>query len=201
EEQAVMRTSLVPNLLAAVAHNLAFGIENVRLFEVGKVFLSSGRELPDEPLFAAGILAGERPGWLKSAGAIDFYDAKAVVERLLDELRAEATMVPARSEDGFLHPGVAAAILVGTQHVGVVGEVHPETRDRFGLPLRCFAFEICLERLPAPARPIMKPINRFPAILRDVSFFVDEFVPAAQVAAVPDPGPPAILRGLAAGSH
>src|SRR5262249_9329607 len=113
EEQAVMRTSLVPNLLDALAHNLAFGIENVRLFEVGHVFLESGPRLPSEPLFAAGVLAGERSGWLKSAGPIDFYDAKAVAERLLAALHADATMVPARSEEGFLHPGVAASIVVG----------------------------------------------------------------------------------------
>src|SRR5262249_52681634 len=133
EDQAVMRTSLVPNLLAVLAHNLAFGIENVRLFEVGHVFLESGQALPSEPLFAAGVLAGERSGWLKSAGPIDFYDAKAIVERLLAVLHSDATMVAARSEEGFLHPGVAASIVVGEQHVGVVGEVHPETRDRLGI--------------------------------------------------------------------
>src|SRR5262249_23925306 len=100
EEQAVMRTSLVPNLLAALAHNLAFGIENVRLFEVGSVFLPGAEALPEEPLFVAGVLAGERDGWLKSAGPIDFYDAKAVVERLLAGLRVEARMAPLRSEEG-----------------------------------------------------------------------------------------------------
>ena len=46
----------------------------------------------------------------------------------------------ARNEDGFLHPGVGAAVLVGGQHVGVVGEVHPETRDRFGIEPVTFAF-------------------------------------------------------------
>ena len=189
-----MRTSLVPNLLEALAHNLAFGIENVRIFEVGHVFLDTAGALPSEPLFAAGVLAGDRPDWLKSAGPIDFYDAKAVVERLLDALATPATIVPARSEEGFLHPGVAAAIVAGDQHVGVVGEVHPETRDRMGLERTCFAFEICLDRLPPPARPSMQPINRFPAILRDVSFFVDEHETAARIGQVLDEGRPPILE-------
>src|SRR5262249_33158470 len=140
------------------------------------------------------VLAGERDGWLKSAGPIDFYDAKAVVERLLSGLRIEARMAPLRSEEGFLHPGVAAQILVGDLHVGVVGEVHPETRDRLGLERACFAFELCLDRLPPPERAMMKPVNRFPAILRDVSFFVDESRLAAQVADVLDENRPAILE-------
>jgi phenylalanyl-tRNA synthetase beta chain len=158
----------------------------VRLYEVGHVFLDmdTGDRLPSEPLFAAGVLCGDRPGWLKSAGAVDFYDAKAVVERLLDALRVEARFEPSRAEDGFLHPGVAATVLAGSQRVGVVGEVHPETRDRLGISRTCFAFEIGLDRLPPAGRTLMKAVSRFPAILRDVSFFVDESVPAARVAEV-----------------
>ncbi len=180
-EQEVMRTSLVPNLLASLAGNLAFGAPSVRLFEVGHVFLRSGRELPDEPLFAAGVLCGERPGWLQSEGTYDFFDAKGAVERLLEGLRADAELVPARLEEGFLHPGVAAAVVIGGVSVGVVGEVHPETRERLGIDKPCFAFELCLDRIPVAAPKQLRPISRFPAILRDVSFFVDDFVPAARI--------------------
>ncbi|MFH0900016.1 MAG: hypothetical protein V2A73_05245, partial [Pseudomonadota bacterium] len=69
----------------------------------------------------------------------------------------------------------------GEQVVGCVGEVHPETRERFGIDRPCFAFEIDLERLPKlePAR--FQPIRRFPAVVRDVSFFVDENLPADRV--------------------
>src|SRR5262249_6079521 len=107
------------------------------------------------------------------------------------------TVVPARSEEGFLHPGIAAGIVVGSQHVGVVGEVHPETRDRLGIQARCFAFEMCLDRIPPPPRASMKPWSRFPAILRDVSFFVDESVPAARIRAVVDEVRPSFLESLA----
>jgi phenylalanyl-tRNA synthetase beta chain len=197
EEQGAMRTSLLPNLLGALAHNLAFGLDNVRIFEVGHVFLANGRGgLPDEPLFVAGLLTGARPGWLKPAGPVDFYDTKGVVERLLAALGAPFAVVPARSEEGFLHPGIAAAILVHDQHVGVVGEVHPETRDAFGIDRPCFAFELCLDRIPAAPALTMKPINRFPAILRDVSFFVDETVPAARIEALLLEGRPPILEEI-----
>src|SRR5262249_50226919 len=109
-------------------------------------------------------------------------------------LHSDATMVAARSEEGFLHPGVAASIVVGEQHVGVVGEVHPETRDRLGIERPCFAFEISLDRLPPAPLPTMASWSRLPAILRDISFFVDESTPAASVAAVIDENRPAILE-------
>lgn len=184
EEQAVMRTSLLANLLTALQRNLAHGETDVRLFEVGSVFLPSGRVLPDEPTFAAGVVCGERAGWLKPEGPLDFYDAKGVVERLFAGLGRDVEFVPARSEDGFLHPGLAAAVRLGDVHLGVVGEVHPETRDRLDIDRPCFAFELNLSRLPPAEPPAFRPLGRFPAVMRDVSFFLPEPVPAARVAEV-----------------
>jgi phenylalanyl-tRNA synthetase beta chain len=181
DEHTVMRTSLLPNLLSALAHNLKFGVEDVRLFEVGHVFLRSDKELPNEPRHAAGVLAGSRGGWLQPAGPLDFYDAKGVIERLFAALRIAIDFVPARAEDGFLHPGVAAAIMCGDRNIGVVGEVHPETRDRFGIERVCFAFDLSLDLLPPLQPTIARAVDRFPAIVRDVSFFVDESTPAATV--------------------
>jgi len=179
-----MRTSLVANLLAALAHNLKHGAENVRLFEVGSVFLPSGQTLPDEPRYVAGVLCGDRPGHLVPSGPYDFFDARGVLERLLATLRLPIELIQARSEEGFLHPGVAAAVRCEDEHIGVVGEVHPEVRDRFGIERPCFAFELNLTRLPPARLAKYEPIERFPANRRDVSFFVDDYVPAARVRSV-----------------
>jgi phenylalanyl-tRNA synthetase beta chain len=198
EEQSVMRTSLMANLLAALAHNLAHGERDVRLFEIGAVFLAGGeRALPDEQRHAAGVLCGTRPGWLVPGGAVDFWDARGVIERLFAALRLEVDFVPARSEEGFLHPGVAAGVVCGGVHVGVVGEVHPETRDAFGIEVPCFGFELSLGRLPAPPVARYQGIERFPAIVRDVSFFVDEHVPAARVRQVLVEAREPLLRDIA----
>jgi phenylalanyl-tRNA synthetase beta chain len=181
EEQAVLRTSLLPNLLGAVAKNLAFGETDIRLFDVGAVFLPRPEPLPTEPRFVVGVLAGQRPDWLVPGGEVDFYDVKGIVERVLAALHVEAEFVAARNEDGFLHPGVAAAIRIRGEHAGVVGEVHPDTRAQLGIDRRCFAFEISLDRLGTPPAPQFQPLPRFPGITRDVSFFVDDFVAAARV--------------------
>lgn len=188
-EQSVMRTALLPNLLAAVARNLKFDVPDVALFEVGSVFLPrAGQALPDEPRHVAGVLAGRRSGWLKPGEPVDFFDAKGVVERLLADVlgaAADAVEFVAASDVPYLHPGLTAELRLGDgTRIGEVGEVHPATREAFEVPVPCFAFEIDLSRVPAPAPAQMAPITRYPAVTRDISFFVALEVPAARVRAL-----------------
>jgi phenylalanyl-tRNA synthetase beta chain len=203
-EQAMMRTSLLANLLPALAHNLAHGVKDVRIFEVGEIFLPGERPLPDERTFAAGVLCGARPGWLHTAGEIDFFDARGVIEHLFATLGMSADYTPARREFGWHHPGVAADIVLpgdlrtpGGKHVGLVGEVHPETRAKAGIEERCFAFELNLTLLPALPVGRFAAIPRYPSIGRDVSFFVDESTNATRVRDVVRAGAPAFLVDLA----
>jgi phenylalanyl-tRNA synthetase beta chain len=203
-EQSVMRTSLLPNLLGAVARNLKHDVNDVWLFEVGSVFLPVQRnidrhkvpavvrapgqdELPDEPGRVAGVVCGRRPGWLGAGPAADFYDAKGAVERIIAELvppgapAAAVRFEPAR-DISYLHPGVAARVVATDGTVlGEVGEVHPEVRAAFDIAPACFVFDLDLERLPQPEPRQMRAVPRFPAITRDISLFVAAEIPAARV--------------------
>ncbi len=185
EEQSVMRTSLVPGLLAALARNQSRGVWDVRLFELGTVFLPSENMLPCERLVAAGVIAGRRDGWLKPGEELDYFDAKGVVEGLLARRRVAATSfrAPRAGEAPWLHPGLAAVVSVGGAEAGVVGEVHPELRDRFGVEGRAFAFELSLAAIEAAEPPALVELPRFPGSARDLSFFVDAAVPAADLGA------------------
>jgi phenylalanyl-tRNA synthetase beta chain len=138
----------------------------------------------------AGVFSGDRPDWLVPAGPIDFYDVKGALERLFAGLRIAPAFVPSRVDEGFLHPGVAAAVRLGDTHLGVVGEVHPETRERLGIERRCFAFELNLDRIPPPEPAAFRPFGRFPAVTRDISFFVPEAVLTARVVDVVNADPP-----------
>jgi phenylalanyl-tRNA synthetase beta chain len=136
------------------------------------------------------VFCGERPDWLVPGGPINFYDVKGVLERLFAGLRIAPAFLPARVEEGFLHPGVAAAVRLGDTHLGVAGEVHPETREHLGIERRCFAFELNLDRIPLAEPAAFRPFGRFPAVTRDVSFFVPEAVLAARVVEVVQAAPP-----------
>jgi phenylalanyl-tRNA synthetase beta chain len=191
-DQAIMRTSLVPNLLAAVARNQSFGLPDVALFEVGSVFLRAGGQaatgeptaLADEPLGVCLVLAGQRPRRMASEAAPwDVFDAKGFVLALLGALGVADVAVTAVTDVPYLHPGVAARLGAGGRTLGVLGEVHPDVRARFGIGGPVFLAELDLSGLAAPPPVAMKPVPRFPASTRDVSLLLPDAVVAAQVAA------------------
>jgi phenylalanyl-tRNA synthetase beta chain len=192
-DQSVMRTSLLPNLIAAVARNQSHGRPDVSLFEVGSVFLRRGEgmterpmhELADEPMAAAGVLAGRRPAQIGAGAPWDVFDAKALA---FVAIRAVAGDIPLRVRAtrgvAYLHPGVAGEIAHGADIIGCFGEVHPDVRKRLGVDGAVFAYELDLARLPIAQPAQMQPIPRFPASTRDVSLLLAEAIPAARIAEV-----------------
>jgi phenylalanyl-tRNA synthetase beta chain len=191
-DQAAMRTSLLPNLLAAVAHNGSHGRPDLALFEVGSVFLRRGEgagdtpihELADEPLWAAGVLAGRRPAQIGSGTPYDVFDAKALALAALRAIAGPDAAVrtrPTRSIP-YLHPGVAGELVLADDLVaGWFGEVHPEVRARLGVEGAVYAFELELARIP-PAPPArLRPIPRFPGSARDVSLLLGDAIPAGRI--------------------
>jgi len=197
----VMRTSLLPGLAEALRRNLARGNADARLFEVGPIVRRATGVNTDheEPTYAAGILAGRAGGWLKPGEALDFFDAKRVVEELLVGFGVTDASYAAPGGAPFFHPGVSAEIyLPGGQPVGAVGELHPVLGRRLGLEARSFYFEVCVDLLEGARAPLRTtPPPRFPAVTRDISFWIDAAVTAAdQRGAFARPGEP-LLRSLA----
>lgn len=184
EEQSVMRRSLLPGLCLALQRNLSRGTPDVRIFEVGAIFVPvAGRELPDERWGAAGLLHGHGEGWLKPGAPLDFFDIKGVVEELLRALGHAPRLEPAARAPG-LHPNIAARIVVGDTNVGVAGELHPAAARALGVEGRPLVFELDLQALPPPRPIVVAELPRFPSVTRDLSFFVDEAVPAARISAL-----------------
>jgi len=196
EAQAVMRTSLLPNLIAAVARNHSFGRPDVALFEVGSVFLRRGesaseqplRELADEPMHAAGVLSGKRPAQIGDGTPYDAFDAKALA---LEAIRAVAGPIAVRTHATtavpYLHPGVAGELVIGDRGrevVGWFGELHPAVRARLGVTAAVFAFEVELDKLRLAEPAQMRAIPRFPGSARDVSLLLADSIPAARIADV-----------------
>jgi phenylalanyl-tRNA synthetase beta chain len=183
-DHSVMRTSLLPNLLAALSRNLKFGMSDVALFEVGAVFLARGPDtLPAEPARLAGVLTGRRPGWLGDGPPVDFFDARGAVVAVLAELLTVVRSIrfERAARAASFHPGVAADVVIDGTVVGQVGEVHPAVRAAFEIEPRAFAFDLDVEALPVPGPRQMRPIPRFPAVTRDLSLFVAADLPAARV--------------------
>jgi phenylalanyl-tRNA synthetase beta chain len=181
-DHELMRTSLLPGLLAAARRNLERGMPDVALFEVGPVVLRAPdpKEPPLEPTTAAAVLVGRRPGWLTSGEPVDFFDAKRIVDELLAGLGVRAPVYAPADADGLFHPGVGAEILAGPSRlVGAVGQIHPKLAHTLGVDAPVFYLEVPLDVVAGERRPVRGVAPpRFPAVTRDICFWIDETVSA-----------------------
>lgn len=187
-DQSEMRRSLLPGLLRSVAYNLDHGVENIALYEIGRVlFGHENKSQPDEPSFVAGVLCG-RPAddsWNMKWPAYDFFDAKGVVEGLLEILRIPKVRFRVADPDtyGWLQPGCAAEVLAADGVIGWVGTIHPLALQNFGIEVPVVAFELSvamLQRLACKDLPIVEPPT-YPGISIDLAIVVDEKVTCEQL--------------------
>jgi len=180
-----LRPTLRPSMLGTLAANQGHGESPFRLFEVGRVFWPRPGDLPDEREMASGILAGRRwePSWMETGDFLDFYDAKGILEGLLERLGVSAGYEPA--EDPCFRPGRCAAIVAGGVTLGTVGEVHPAVAERFDLNAQAVAFfELYLDVLAEACSQTDRHysrLSRFPAASRDLALVVPADVAAGRV--------------------
>jgi phenylalanyl-tRNA synthetase beta chain len=182
--EAELRTTLLGSLLDIAARNRARGARALRLFEVGKAYLPTGSRLPRESERIAALLGGPvRPStWREQAPpAADFFAAKGAVVALLGLLRVSWAVD--RSDEPYLHPGRAAALLIDGQKAGWLGEVHPLVLAEWGLEGTVAGFELELDPVlaRAPSAPQYEDLTTFPAVHEDLAVVVPDTVAAQQV--------------------
>lgn len=186
EEQAVMRTSLVPSLLETVVRNLNYRSNDLRLFELRPVFISQPDATCQERLTLTAVLCGRREpdGWAQSVASVDFYDLKGVLETLLAGCGITGAEFDAHQAQPYLHPGKSCALTLNDKQVaGYLGEVHPRTLAAYDIDQPVYLLELDVEVLltVADANPTFSPLSRFPHVSRDSALLLDEGIPASEV--------------------
>jgi len=182
-ELAVMRTQLLPGLVAALARNTARQQPRVRLFEVGKVFATDAGHAPTETLRVAAAACGESAGeqWGIASRAVDFHDLKGDLDSLAAVSGASLDYRP--SQVPFGHPGRSADVFRDGMRLGWIGQLHPRLLQALDLDADVVAFE--LDLAPLLARPLAKAgtLSKYPSVRRDLAFVVADSVSWAAVSA------------------
>ena len=195
ENQAVMRTSLLPGLLRSIDLAARRGERDARLFTLGSIFLpppagapSADAKLPEERASFAAVLAGERTAWLAKPQPVDVWDAKGIAVAVVERLTNRAPTVRAYGADRpkHLHPRGAAEVSVEGRPVGRFGILHPDVRDALGLEIAgsVVVVELDLAAIDGDvgrAPPVYRPIPRLPASARDLAVVVKDDVAAGDV--------------------
>ena len=218
-----LRRSLVPALLRVAHRNVARGLTDLAVFEIGTVFLPApgvryGTEFvpplavrPDAATLAAldasippqhrnvavlltGWIAPKQPG--AAAAAAGLADALDAVRTIASA--AGVTVEVAQAERAALHPGRTGVLSVGSTEVGYVGELLPAVAEAADLPGRVIVAELDLDLLLSLAgeKVVAASLSGYPAATQDVSLVVGDDVPAADVRAALVDGAGALLESL-----
>ena len=168
EDTSIMRTTALPSMLEVLQRNHNYRNRDVRLYELGKVYLPGGADgLAVEPKFLT--LGGYGPG-------MDFFTIKGTVEAILKALRTQDAVFYPCADDPSYHPGRCAGVRAGEQHIGVVGQIHPAVAANYGVDGELYCAELSVEALLAArgADPEYAPLPKYPPITRDIAVVCGE---------------------------
>jgi phenylalanyl-tRNA synthetase beta chain len=178
--ESLLRTSLLPGLLKALRFNLDRQLDDLALFEVGRIFAppADGRILPDEAEHL-GVAVLPPAG---ATGTDSVTSAVRTWQWLASALRLDGIALEAARRPG-LHPGRSARVVAGGLTLGEIGEVDPAVASAYGITGRVGWLQISLDLLAgAGRRPRMATeISRYPASDADLAFVAPDDLPAADL--------------------
>jgi len=170
EENSVMRTILTPNMLEVLGRNYSKNNQSVKAFELGNTFtvsLIDADGLPEEQdsLAIAAYGQGE-----------SFFTLKGMLAELFANLGIDGARYVPEKEYGIYHPGRCARIMIQDIELGVMGEVHPEVAEKYGIGTRCYCCELRFDMVMKHAKieKRYKPLPKYPSMARDIALLVDE---------------------------
>jgi phenylalanyl-tRNA synthetase beta chain len=184
-QMSVMRSSLLPGLVANTVYNANRRQSRVRVFELGRVF-SRDASVVNGDISVAGVAqplklaalawgAAEPDQWATKSRHVDFFDVKNDLEVLLDASQLQYRFVPANHP--LMHPGRCAEIWVDDQVKGLIGELHPQWVRAEGLPSSPVLFEIALDCLTEKPLPAPLALSKQPMVQRDMALWVSANTP------------------------
>jgi phenylalanyl-tRNA synthetase beta chain len=178
-EYSALRTNLISGLLDAFQYNLEQGNGSLNGFEIGRIFWQEEEGLAEADALA-GILGGDptQGKWIKGGRdqPMTWFEAKGVLEGVFQRLGLTVEYQPTR-QDTRLHPGRTASLWLQGNRLGTFGQVHPQLRQRLGLPDAVYVFHLDLDVLLDSLDqneilvPRFHPYSTYPASPRDIAFF------------------------------
>ena len=189
EDTSIMRTTVLPSMLEILTRNYNYRNQNVRLYEVGRIYLPGGED---------GLAVENKVLSMGAYGSdMDFYALKGCVEAILKDLRAEDVHfeVPSVPNPSY-HPGRVADVYAGDRRIGVLGQVHPLVAQNYGVDAQFYCAELELNALMAAkgADPEYVPLPKFPNLTRDIAVVCDEAVTVGALEACIRKGAKGLLK-------
>nr|WP_321316044.1 phenylalanine--tRNA ligase subunit beta [uncultured Ligilactobacillus sp.] len=185
-DHTTLRMNLISGLLDDVAYNQARKVNNVALYEQGRVFIrNKDQERPEDIEYIAGALSGlfHEATWHDDKKVVDFYLVKGIVQHLLNSLGITQNIsYIATDEFEEMHPGRTAKIFINNEFIGLIGEVHPNLLKELKIKTT-YIFELDLQKIIELPKDneIYIPISKYPEIKRDMALLVPNNITNEQI--------------------
>ncbi|MBC6388081.1 phenylalanine--tRNA ligase subunit beta [Lactobacillus kunkeei] len=181
-DHTTLRMNLVSGLLDDIAYNKARKVDNVALYEQGRVFHKENEDVvkPDEIEHLAGAMTGSLVdnSWNQPAKNVDFFQIKGIVNEYLETIGLNGEISYTANESyPEMHPGRTADIFVHGHYVGFVGQVHPKIAKQFKIN-ETYVFDLNLQTiidLPKKEQSY-ELVSKYPSIKRDIAMLIDKDV-------------------------
>ena len=175
EDQSIMRTTMIPNMLDLISNNYNKKVNEGWFFEISKVYITDKLPLKDLP-YEKNMLA------IGMYDNVDFYDLKGIIENLLFRLNISKYRFLPSCHESF-HPGRTAELLINNKRIGFLGEVHPYVLDNYGIPVKVYIAELNFDEIINQTDLNRKYIQlpKYPSVERDIAIVVAEEIAAGQV--------------------
>ncbi|AHA04914.1 phenylalanine--tRNA ligase subunit beta [Pediococcus pentosaceus] len=185
KDREALRMNLISGLLDDIAYNKARSVENVALYEQGRVFYGNGQAQPEEIEHIAGAITGsmQAKSWNEKEKPVTFFDVKGIVEQYLKNVAVagEVSYVADHDRQG-MHTGRTADVLLDGDVIGFIGQIHPTTAEEFKIK-ETYVFELNLTKIIHAEKKLQHydVISKYPAITRDIAILVNKEVSNTEV--------------------
>jgi phenylalanyl-tRNA synthetase beta chain len=174
KDMAVMRTHLLPGVLANIKANLARQTQDLALFEMGKVFCRSDQIVQQDVLLLAKTGQQAPEQWSVNNQKVDFFTLKGDVETVLSA--SGLAIEFSASTQAYLHPGRQAEIKLDQKTVGYMGQVHPSVCQAMKIKQEVYVAEFLVEAIQTIQLPAWHSVSKFPQVRRDLSIVIADSV-------------------------
>ena len=170
EDTSIMRTTILPSMLEILTRNYNYRNKNVKLYEVGRIYLAGGEDglATESKMLSMGAYGDD----------MDFFTMKGHIEAILKNIRAASITFAPCTDNPSYHPGRCARVYVEGNCLGVFGQIHPLAARNYGVDAELYCAELHFDGLMQAKGddPEYKPLPKFPSVSRDIAVVCDELV-------------------------
>lgn len=176
EDYSSMRTTLIPTMMELLGRNYNRNVESTYTFEIGNIFIPKQlpiEKLPDEKkVLSIGFYGNE-----------DFYYLKESLDKTLARLGITGLEYVREEENPTFHPGRTARLLIDGKELGILGEIHVDVCENYGIDTRVYMAQIDFDKVVELSnfQKRYKPLAKYPSTSRDIALVVDEEVLVGEI--------------------